>query len=223
MTGRADPQPSPVGAGDHARMPYEFGLNEPLQLNRLRRYLRHWGIAILDGRICRNPAWPQRLIRAGGSRNSPLPLVRARIAAISKYTKSFTLYVGGDEVYERDKADALEAELKPLSASKKAVWRFFDRHGPPPAGRARQVGFLPDQFEQPFLVLLEWRPALALIGFGLKAAGLPPALHPADRRGIPDYKLPRCRSRRRATCTRFLSSTNFLAGSAPIARDVALL
>jgi hypothetical protein len=32
----------------------------------------------------------------------------------AKYAKSFTLYVGGDEVYERGKADALEAELKPL-------------------------------------------------------------------------------------------------------------
>jgi hypothetical protein len=32
----------------------------------------------------------------------------------AKYTKSFTLYVGGDEVYERSKADALEAELNPL-------------------------------------------------------------------------------------------------------------
>ena len=32
----------------------------------------------------------------------------------AKYTKSFTLYVGCDEVYERSKADALEAELKPL-------------------------------------------------------------------------------------------------------------
>jgi hypothetical protein len=32
----------------------------------------------------------------------------------AKYTKSFTLYVGGDEIYERSKADALEAELKPL-------------------------------------------------------------------------------------------------------------
>jgi hypothetical protein len=31
-----------------------------------------------------------------------------------KYTKSFALHVGGDEVYERSKADALEAELKPL-------------------------------------------------------------------------------------------------------------
>jgi hypothetical protein len=32
----------------------------------------------------------------------------------AKYVKSFTLYVGGEEVYEQDKADALEAELKPL-------------------------------------------------------------------------------------------------------------
>jgi hypothetical protein len=32
----------------------------------------------------------------------------------AKYTKSFTVYVGGDEVYERSKADALEADLKPL-------------------------------------------------------------------------------------------------------------
>ncbi len=32
----------------------------------------------------------------------------------AKYTKSFTLYVGGDEVYDRTKADALEAALQPL-------------------------------------------------------------------------------------------------------------
>jgi hypothetical protein len=32
----------------------------------------------------------------------------------AKYTKSFALYVGGKEVYEKDKADALEAALKPL-------------------------------------------------------------------------------------------------------------
>lgn len=32
----------------------------------------------------------------------------------AKYKKSFTLYVNDDEVYERDKADALELELKPL-------------------------------------------------------------------------------------------------------------
>ena len=32
----------------------------------------------------------------------------------AKYTKSFTLYVGGQEVYEKGKADALERALKPL-------------------------------------------------------------------------------------------------------------
>jgi hypothetical protein len=32
----------------------------------------------------------------------------------AKYTKSFALHVGGDVVYEKSKADALEAELKPL-------------------------------------------------------------------------------------------------------------
>ncbi len=32
----------------------------------------------------------------------------------AKYTKSFTIYVGGDEVYERSKADALETEFRPL-------------------------------------------------------------------------------------------------------------
>lgn len=31
-----------------------------------------------------------------------------------KYQKSFTLYVGGDEVYSRERADALEADLRPL-------------------------------------------------------------------------------------------------------------
>jgi hypothetical protein len=32
----------------------------------------------------------------------------------AKYTKSFTLYVEGNEIYDKGKADALEAELKPL-------------------------------------------------------------------------------------------------------------
>jgi hypothetical protein len=32
----------------------------------------------------------------------------------AKYRKSFTLYVDGDEVYVKDKADALEADLRPL-------------------------------------------------------------------------------------------------------------
>jgi len=35
-----------------------------------------------------------------------------------KYQKSFTLYVEGDQVYAREKADALEAELQPLVGGK---------------------------------------------------------------------------------------------------------
>jgi hypothetical protein len=40
----------------------------------------------------------------------------------------------------------------------------------------RQIGLLPNQLKQPFLMLLQRRPALTLVGFGFKAAGLPPAL-----------------------------------------------
>jgi hypothetical protein len=35
----------------------------------------------------------------------------------ARYQKSFTLYVDGDEVYAKDKADALEADLQPLVGS----------------------------------------------------------------------------------------------------------
>lgn len=33
----------------------------------------------------------------------------------AKYVKAFTLYVNGDEVYDKNKADPLEADLKPLA------------------------------------------------------------------------------------------------------------
>lgn len=32
----------------------------------------------------------------------------------AKYLKAFTLYIDGDEVYPKDKADALESDLQPL-------------------------------------------------------------------------------------------------------------
>ena len=52
----------------------------------------------------------------------------------AKYTKSFALYVGGKEVYEKDKADALEAELEPLVGGS-IVAKMFDSdpaHNPQP-------------------------------------------------------------------------------------------
>ena len=57
----------------------------------------------------------------------------------AKYTKSFALHVGGDEVYDKSKADALEAELKPLVGGPIVAQMFrFDTdpaHSPhPPSG-----------------------------------------------------------------------------------------
>jgi hypothetical protein len=55
---------------------------------------------------------------ANGTENYPLyEWTKATVddpAKEAKYTKSFSLYVGGNEIYEKDKADALEADLKPL-------------------------------------------------------------------------------------------------------------
>jgi hypothetical protein len=58
----------------------------------------------------------------------------------AKYTKSFTLYVDGDEVYEKGKADALEAELRPLVGGPIVAQMFrYDTdpaHNPqPPRGK----------------------------------------------------------------------------------------
>ena len=53
-----------------------------------------------------------------GTENYPLyAWTKATIedpAKEAKYTKSFTLYVEGNEVYAQEKADALEADLQPL-------------------------------------------------------------------------------------------------------------
>ena len=59
----------------------------------------------------------------------------------AKYTKSFTLYVDGDEVYAKEKADGLEAELKPLVGGPIVAKMFrYDTdptHNPQPPQRKR--------------------------------------------------------------------------------------
>ena len=59
----------------------------------------------------------------------------------AKYTKSFALYVGGDEVYAKDEADALEAELKPLVGGpiveKMVKYDSDPAHNPQPPARGR--------------------------------------------------------------------------------------
>src|SRR5262245_5151634 len=46
----------------------------------------------------------------------------------------------------------------------------------------RQVRLRGDQLDQPLLVLLQRRAAVTGAGLGLDASGLPPAIHPPDRR-----------------------------------------
>jgi hypothetical protein len=59
----------------------------------------------------------------------------------AKYIKSFTLYVDGDEVYAKDKADGLQAELKPLVGGPIVAKMFrYDTdpaHNPQPPQRKR--------------------------------------------------------------------------------------
>jgi hypothetical protein len=60
----------------------------------------------------------------------------------AKYLKSFTLYVDGDEVYAKDKADSLEAELRPLVGGR-LVTRLAKHdtnpaHNPQPPARYRK-------------------------------------------------------------------------------------
>ncbi len=58
----------------------------------------------------------------------------------AKHTKSFTLYAGGDEVYAKAKADALEADLQPLIGG--AIVARLSRHDTNPANNPQ----VPDRF-----------------------------------------------------------------------------
>jgi hypothetical protein len=49
----------------------------------------------------------------------------------AKYTKAFTLYVDGDEVYAKEKADLLELVLEPLVGG--AIVKSMSRHDTNPA------------------------------------------------------------------------------------------
>src|SRR5216684_8224418 len=94
-------------------------------------------------------------------------------------------------------ADAVAVEKPPNRPKPRLLLTFFEQTALDLF--QCQVGLLPNQRKQPFLMLLQRRPALTLVGFGLKAAGLPPALRPADCRRIPNHKLSCRRPRRRAT------------------------
>jgi hypothetical protein len=75
-----------------------------------------------------------------------------------------------------------------LTLGKQAVLDFLQR----------QIGLPPNQFQQPFFILFERRPALPLDRLGLDAAGLPPPLDPTDCRRVANLELPCSSSRRDA-------------------------
>ena len=58
----------------------------------------------------------------------------------AKYIKSFTLYVDGDEVYPRGKADALETDLQPLVGG--ALVTRLSRHDTNPANNPQAPAHL---------------------------------------------------------------------------------
>jgi hypothetical protein len=69
---------------------------------------------------CQYDAFMDYVIEAEKNGVEQYPLYRWTKATVddpakkAKYLESFTLYVGGDEVYAKEAADALEAELQPL-------------------------------------------------------------------------------------------------------------
>jgi hypothetical protein len=69
---------------------------------------------------CQFDAFAEYCAEAEKHRAENYPLYKWTKATIenpekkAKYTKSFTLYVDGREVYEKELADALEADLQPL-------------------------------------------------------------------------------------------------------------
>jgi hypothetical protein len=58
----------------------------------------------------------------------------------AKYIKSFTIYVDGDEVYAKEKADALEADLRPLVGG--ALITRMSKHDTNPANNPQ----VPERF-----------------------------------------------------------------------------
>ena len=69
---------------------------------------------------CQLDAFADYVAAAERQGGKDFPLYRWTKATIedpakkAKYLKSFTLYVDGNEVYAKDKADALESDLQPL-------------------------------------------------------------------------------------------------------------
>jgi hypothetical protein len=108
-----------------------FDLNDSAAAESVRRNLRDPALAPLFDILAKHHAAPKCQFDAfaeyvvaaeqNGVENYPLhDWTKATIenpAKKDKYLKSFTLYVEDQEVYAKELADALEADLRPLAAS----------------------------------------------------------------------------------------------------------
>ena len=87
--------------------------------------------------VCQHDAFAHYVAEAEQRGTAGFPLyawTRATVedpAKKAKYLRSFTLHVDGAEVYSREKADALEAELRPLVGGPLVV--ALSRHDTNPA------------------------------------------------------------------------------------------
>ena len=121
-----------VDLADDAAAAARAGAEHP-GLEPLRRILAAHGAAL----VCQYDAFAGYCAEAEerGLEHYPLyawtKAVIADAAKKAKYLKSFSIHVGGGEVYAKDAADALEAELGPLVGAG-AVTRLA-KHGTDPA------------------------------------------------------------------------------------------
>lgn len=102
-------------------------------LKPLNDILRKHGAALK----CQFDAFAEYVAEAEERGTDAYPLYRWTKATIenpakkAKYLKSFTIYVDEDEVYEKEKADALERDLKPLVDGEQV--RRLSKHDTNPA------------------------------------------------------------------------------------------
>jgi hypothetical protein len=135
-----------------------FDLNDSTIAKSARSDLRHPALAPLLDILanhraavkCQYDAFVEYVDAAGehGVENYPLyEWTKATIenpAKKEKYMKSFTLYVEGREVYAKEIADALEADLQPLTSSglitRISKYDTNPANNPQPPERSRKPG-----------------------------------------------------------------------------------
>jgi len=108
-----------------------FDLNDSAAAESVRRNLRDPALAPLFDILAKHHAAPKcqfdafaeyvAVAEQNGVENYPLhdwtKATIENLAKKEKYLKSFTLYVEDQEVYAKEIADALEADLRPLAAT----------------------------------------------------------------------------------------------------------